>query len=188
MTDPIEMLEREHRVIEEVLASLESFLDRLGSEPDRERGVVRDYALFFSDYVDTCHHGKEENYLFPRMRAFGFSSEAGPVAAMLSEQGEGRDHLLALASIGAGEGPLSAAECNLVKGHGLGYILRIRPHMAREDDILFPMIAHSLPDFIMEEIGRNCVAFDEKELPPGFHENLHQLHQRLLQSYPPQKR
>jgi hemerythrin-like domain-containing protein len=187
VTDPIELLEREHRGIEEVLASLETFLNRLGSDPDSERSMVRDYASFFSDYVDTCHHGKEENYLFTKMKDYGFLSEAGPVAAMLSEQGEGREHLVALTSIGEGDGPLTMAERELVKGHGLGYILRIRPHIAREDDILFPMIAHSLPAFIMEEIGRDCLKFDQRILPAGFHENLRQLSQRLLRSYPPDK-
>jgi len=185
MADAIKMLIREHEVIEKALASLETFVDRLGTEPEREREAIRDYAYFFHELVDTCHHGKEEGFLFPKMTAYGFSKAAGPVSAMLSEQGEGREHLTALARIGRGAGPLSPHEREVVRGHALGYIMRIRPHMEREEDILFPIVVHSLPEFVMKEIGRDFEAFDKDGLPPGLHEKLENVSRNFLSAYPP---
>ncbi len=185
MADAIDVLIREHRVIEEVLSSLEAFIEKLGEFPERERDCLREYARFFHEYVDKCHHGKEEDYLFVKMNAYGFSKKTGPVSAMLSEQGEGREHLNALAEVGQGEGLLGVTEREIVKGHALAYVMRIRLHMQREEDILFPMATHALPRFILEELSGDFRLFEEKSLPHGFHEKLQSISKSLLAAYPP---
>lgn len=167
------------------LCPLETFVNSLGKRPERERDTIRDYARFFHGLVDTCHHGKEERYLFVKMNAYGFSKEMGPVSAMLSEQDEGRDHLDALAVIGEGVGPLTPTERDVARGHALGYILRIRPHMMREEDILFPMAVHSLPGFVLDELTREFAEFERSSLPAGFHQELRKISQSLIASYPP---
>jgi hemerythrin-like domain-containing protein len=186
MAKAIDVLVSEHHVIGEMLSSLEAFIEALGDRPDRERAAVREYAQFFHDLVDVCHHGKEEKYLFPRMHAFGFAREAGPISAMLSEQDEGRDHLSALSAVGRGEGPLLPVEQELVKGHALAYVMRIRAHMSREEAILFPMASHSLPGFVMDEISRGYLEFEKEDLPEGLHETLLRISQSLTALYPPQ--
>ncbi len=187
MAAAIDELLAEHRVIEGVLGSLETFLASLGEHPERERGAIRDYARVFLG-LDTCHHGKEEHYLFARMAAYGFSLDGGPVSAMLSEQGEGRDHLDALAAIGKGAGALTAAEREVANGHALGYILRIRPHMKREEDILFPIILHSLPEFVLDELAGDFADFEKNGLPVGFIEEIRGISQNLIEAYPPGRR
>jgi hemerythrin-like domain-containing protein len=187
MPDPIANLTREHREIERMLGALETFVERVGAHPERDRGDVADFVRFFEQLVDRCHHGKEENYLFKRMHAYGFSREKGPVSAMISEQGEGREHLLALACVGAGTGPLTSLEQGQVRGHGLAYIMRIRPHMRREEDILFPMVAHSLPGFVLEEIGRDFEKFETTMLPRDFQGQISGLVTRLVSAYPPKQ-
>lgn len=188
MAYAIEDLTREHRVIEEMLGSLETFIESLGTYPERERRDVAGYVRFFREFVDRCHHGKEENYLFVKMRAYGFSETQGPVSAMLSEQGEGKEHLNALESIGAGQGPLDPRERGSVRGHALGYIMRIRPHMAREEDILFPIIVHSLPGFVIDDLGRDFRYFEKNVLPPDFHRNLQAISGPLIATYPPKQK
>ncbi len=142
------------------------------------------YAAFFRGFVDDCHHGKEEDHLFVRMGAGGFSASTGPVAAMLSEQGEGREHLGVLAEIGGGSGPLSANEQELVRGHSLGYITRILSHMKREDEILFPVVRHTLPSFVLEELADEFEDFEAKVLTRDRHDGLIQTARRLMARYP----
>jgi hemerythrin-like domain-containing protein len=185
MADAMDTLIEEHRVIDQLLSALETFTDRLGEEPDRDRATVRDFAGFFSYFVDTCHHGKEENYLFPRMNAYGFSRQGGPVSAMLSEQGEGRDHLSALIAIGEGSGTLTSQEQSLVRGHALGYILRIQLHMKREDEILFPVARHSLPAFVLEELATDFDNFSQNILPHSTHDAVLRTAKNLTVKYPP---
>jgi hemerythrin-like domain-containing protein len=35
---------------------------------------------FLSVFADTCHHGKEEDFLFPGLEAAGIPNEGGPSA------------------------------------------------------------------------------------------------------------
>jgi hemerythrin-like domain-containing protein len=185
MADAIDNLTAEHRLIEQVLGSLETFGEKVGQAPESDRRTVGDFAEFFHQLVDRCHHGKEEQYLFVRMSSYGFSNEAGPVSAMLSEQGEGRDHLSALQAIGEGSGPLSKREQTLVKGHALGYILRIISHMKREDEILFPVARHVLPPFAMQELTVEFEKFDQNAENRPIYEKLFETAKRLSGSYPP---
>lgn len=185
MADAIENLIEEHRLIERMLGSLETFSERLGQAPEDDRRIVGEFAEFFRLLVDDLHHGKEEQYLFVRMSAYGFSHQAGPVSAMLSEQGEGREHLTALQAIGQGSGPLSAREKTLVKGHALGYILRILSHMKREDDVLFPVARHVLPPFVLQELTAEFDNFDGSAVNRPIHQNLRQTADRLTKAYPP---
>ena len=187
MTDAIEILINEHRLIEKMLGALEVWTERIGEEPAADREIIRDFAEFFNAYVDECHHGKEEGFLFIRMSAYGFSNEVGPVSAMLSEQGEGREHLNALIEIGRGLGPLDARERNLVKGHALGYILRIESHMKREDDILFPVARHVLPPYVLDELTRAFEEFDGNTENLPRNDRLQRTAHRLLAKYPPRR-
>ncbi len=185
MMDAIDILIREHRIVSQVLGSLEVFAERVGEDPGSDRATVQRFAEFFHRFVDDCHHGKEEGYLFVKMSAFGFSNQAGPISAMISEQGEGREHLTALTEIGSGSGPLSAREQTLVKGHALGYILRIESHMKREDDILFPVVRHTLPAFVMEELTREFEKFDGSSENRTGHENLLRMAGEFVDRFPP---
>jgi hemerythrin-like domain-containing protein len=185
MSDPIAMLTREHRVIEKVLGALETFAERLGTEGVDERTAVREFASFFRDYVDMCHHGKEEDYLFIKMTSHGFSRDSGPLGAMLSEQGEGREHLAALRSVSEGSGPLNRDERELVRGHALAYIMRIGPHIRREDAILFPMVSRSLPATVLAELAREFERFDRQLADSGLLGKLHEAADRLQRAFPP---
>lgn len=44
---------------------------------------------FFRVFADLCHHGKEEQYLFPALEAAGIPRESGPAGVMLAEHAEG---------------------------------------------------------------------------------------------------
>ncbi len=186
MIGAVEMLVEEHRLIEQVLESLEAFVDAPGDE-NPGRADIRDYVTFFREYVDKCHHGKEEDYLFVRMSSYGFSQDHGPISAMLSEQDEGRDHLNAMAAVGERSGEISAHERELVKGHALAYVMRLRAHLQREDDILFPMVSHALPQFELDELAASFEKFDREVLPTGFHDRLNLLARRLIDLHPPRE-
>lgn len=58
----IEMLRDDHRLIEQVLGSLENFLKGPADDSDARR-AVRDFANFLENFADRFHHGKEEKFL-----------------------------------------------------------------------------------------------------------------------------
>jgi hemerythrin-like domain-containing protein len=185
MEQAIETLMHEHRVIEQVLGSLETFALNIRREADADRETVKEYGDFFKNFADRRHHGKEEDRLFAKMNAYGFPKEYGPVAVMLAEHVEGRGHVGALVSIGEGAGPLSAEERDAVVEHALAYVPLLRAHIMKEDNILYPMAIQAIPHDEMEAMSADFEAFEANVMGAGEHEKFHALADTLIEAYPP---
>ena len=160
MSEAIEILMDEHRLIEQVLGSLETFAFNLQNGADADRQTVKDFGGFFSGFADKCHHGKEEDRLFIKMNQYGFPKDYGPVAVMLAEHAEGRSHVGALIKIGEGSGPLSPSERDAIIEHALAYIPLLRSHIIKEDNVLYPMAVQAIPPAEMD-------ACSPSSRPPG---------------------
>jgi hemerythrin-like domain-containing protein len=87
----IDELTQEHHGIQQMLKVLGALVLKL------RNGETVDYAHldrmmeFFTVFVDTCHHGKEEDYLFPALEIAGVPKEGGPIGVMLYEHAQGRE-------------------------------------------------------------------------------------------------
>src|SRR5512140_2565383 len=51
---------------------------------------------FLRGFVDRCHHGKEEDVLFPELERRGVKRDGGPIGVMLMEHEAGRGHVRAM--------------------------------------------------------------------------------------------
>ena len=85
-----ELLKKEHRIIERVLASLEVAAGRLSAGEPVAPGIFIMAADFIKGFADGCHHKKEEDVLFPAMQGAGIPREGGPIGVMLAEHEQGR--------------------------------------------------------------------------------------------------
>jgi hemerythrin-like domain-containing protein len=139
VTRAIEILMGEHRLIEQVLGSLETYVVGIGDGLTPQRRTLADYATFFRGFADACHHGKEEDLLFRRMVERGFPRETGPLAVMLHEHVLGRARVATLRELGEVEGPLGAVEVQLTVESSQAFIDLLRAHILKEDGILYPM-------------------------------------------------
>lgn len=183
MAKAIDTLMHEHRLIEQVLASLLSFID--GIDP-ADRSVVARYAEFLSRFADTCHHGKEEDRLFVLMTRHGFPSRTGPIAVMLSDHHHGRSHVRALLGVGKGAGPLTDDEIESVADHATQYVELLRTHIQKEDNILYPMAEQAIPASEMAELDAQFEAFEREVMGEAEHARLHAMADELIDQYPPQ--
>ncbi|MEE9299111.1 MAG: hemerythrin domain-containing protein [Acidimicrobiia bacterium] len=148
------MLRAEHRLILEVASVLERALDAGGGDFD----TLDECVAFFRLFADACHHGKEEDLLFPALQHQGMPGDVGPIAVMLHEHGLGREFVRRMAQALPGAGDGDAVASAEVADAGRGYIDLIRAHIAKEDGILFEMadgmvVGHGCKDL--------CSAYDE---------------------------
>ncbi len=185
MTTAIENLMTEHRLIEQVLGSLATFVEGLETDRDDARQWLAGHAEFFREFADQCHHGKEEDRLFAAMRDHGFPSDTGPVYVMLMEHEQGRSHVRALAHTGKGHGPLTADEVQSVRQHARSFITLLAGHIQKEDRILYPAAESSLPGSVLDELADAFESFEQTAMGEGRHERLHGLAQRLIASFSP---
>jgi hemerythrin-like domain-containing protein len=158
-----EILSQEHRVIEQVLTCLEKLTTNV--VPSNFDWPTASRILdFLRNFADRCHHGKEEDRLFPAMEARGFSPTAGPTAMMRFEHDQGREFMAAMAqAVLRGERGDSMAFAQFDRA-AHDYIKLLRAHIHKEDTCLFPMANNFLKD-MDDELLRQ---FDEAEHEPRF--------------------
>ena len=142
-------LRHEHEVILQALAVLERVAERLAAGQPVSDSTLADLAQFLQTFADRCHHAKEEDQLFPAMRAKG----AGDILDVFEEEHEeGRRYLHTLTSAASRAERAAAAR---------RYVAMLRGHIDRENEALFPM-ADGL--FTAEEHGALARAYAEVEL------------------------
>lgn len=176
---PTETLKQEHQVILLVLDAAEREARSIQDSGPVHVEMVAEMVDFFRNFADTCHHAKEEKLLFVKMGERGMPADSGPIAVMLQEHDEGRRLARAVAealpAAGRSEpGAVAAVRDNLKTYAGL-----LRAHIAKEDNILYPM-ADRL--FSAEDQRSLAGAFDRveaEEIGLGVHEKYHELARRL---------
>lgn len=185
MTRPITILMNEHRLIEQVLGSLETCAIELQGGLALERPVARDYAAFLRGFADAWHHGKEEDILFRRLVERGFSEESGPVAVMLHEHRQGRALVGSIAAVGAGEGAVAPGEATTFLASALGFVPLLRQHIQKEDNILYPMSQRVLSPAEFETMLEDFAAFETRAGADGNRDQLEALAERLVAAFRP---
>lgn len=165
-----DVLIEEHRVIERVLDMLETTIRRIHDGqpvPDEFPAWSIEFLRHFADH---CHHGKEEDILFPLLEQRGVPREGGPIGVMEYEHEVGRDCVKRMEqAIAEGEGGLpkyaaAAAEFSTL----------LRQHIHKENNVLFPMAERCLQPEDHAEVLRAY-----KETPCA--KNHPEMHGRFLQ-------
>lgn len=183
MSKAIDTLMNEHRVIEHVLSALEVAARETRDGASLERSRVAEFADFFKNFADTCHHGKEEDLLFKKMVDLGFPSEQGPIAVMLFDHKVGREHVGQLNALGAGTGPLTAAERAEFIEHADAYVPMLRQHILKEDQVLYPMAIRAISPADMTLMAADFDDFERNVMGAGVHEGFHRLADTLIAAY-----
>lgn len=180
---PTEILKQEHRVIEQVLACLDKMAAEAAASGRLDTESAGQAIVFFRQFADKCHHGKEEARLFPAMEAKGFSPDCGPTAVMRHEHELGRGRIRnmaeALEQIAAGK---SEAVAKFVE-HARGYVELLREHINKEDHCLFPMADNALSASEQENLLADFERAEREEVGPGVHEECLSIAKRLGERY-----
>ena len=168
-----EMLKEDHRLIERLLRVLAQAAGKVERGEEGSPTVFARALDFIRNFADRCHHGKEEDCLFPALEAHGLPRHAGPVAVMLSEHEEGRGYVRGLAQALEQwqKGDKSAARA--VASNARGYADVLANHIPKEDNILYPMGENILPEGVKKGL---LEAYEgvEKRLGEGkHHEYIH---------------
>jgi hemerythrin-like domain-containing protein len=138
------MLREEHQVILRVLDVLQTLIEK-GRHGEWDFDAIAECVAFFRLFADACHHGKEEDLLFPELQSRGLPRESGPIAVMLFEHQQGRALVAQMA------GSLDAARngepgaVGRVENAARTFVQLLRAHIYKEDNVLFNM-ADSLVD------------------------------------------
>jgi hemerythrin-like domain-containing protein len=134
---------------------------------------------FFRLFADRCHHGKEEDLLFPLLQRKGLPAAGGPVAVMLYEHEQGRALIREMTEAA------DVFRSDTVKAGGLWaeaarqYAALLREHIAKENNILFVMAENLLSPAEQAELAAAFEKVEEEKMGAGTHERLNALMNKL---------
>ena len=172
---PTETLKHEHQIILLALGAVEREMQQIqaGGPVDEER--IRQMIDFIQNFADCCHHAKEEKLLFARMAERGLPVDGGPIGAMLQEHDAGRRFVRAAAEALTGASAGDADARTALTTNLLGYVRLLRVHIAKEDNILYPMADGILTPADQAELAAAFDRVEAEEMGEGTHERYHQL-------------
>ncbi|MFQ5891618.1 MAG: hemerythrin domain-containing protein [Candidatus Methanofastidiosia archaeon] len=172
---PTEQLKEEHEAIKLMLRILEMICKKLESGEEINPEHLSKILEFIKIFADKCHHGKEEDLLFPAMEKVGIPKEGGPIGVMLLEHDEGRDYIKgmseAVAKYKTGDGK---AFPKIVE-NARKYITLLTQHIDKEDNILYPMADMHLLKEKQEELLSEFERVEREKIGVSKHEEFHKL-------------
>ena len=170
-----EELMTEHRAIERMLTVLEAAAGRLEAGERVRPDVFREAVDFVRNFADRCHHGKEEENLFPRLEELGVPREGGPLGVMLFEHDEGRAFIGAIAAaVEAYDGGDEGA-ARTIATSARGYVELLRGHILKEERVLFPMADQVLSADDQRSLEERFERIETDVMGPGVHERYHRM-------------
>jgi hemerythrin-like domain-containing protein len=178
-----EILRSEHEIILDVLCALEVISRPAAEGFGLDLESARESLVFLRNFVDRCHHGKEEQLYFPALVARGMPVEAGPLRVMNSEHDEGRALIARMAdALPRAERSQPGASIEFATA-ALRYVELMRDHIAKENGVLFPIGDGMLSESQQEGVLRAFESFEHADMEAGAHERFlgiaHDLVRRL---------
>ncbi len=179
-TAATKVLRDEHETILRMLEAAEEVARRLDRGERVAPGILDGLLEFFQLFADRCHHGKEEDVLFPRLEAKGLPRAGGPIGVMLSEHEQGRALIRQMVASAkayadgvAQAGPAWAQSAQ-------SYAALLGEHIMKENNVLFPMAERLLSDAEQQELANAFERVEVEKMGAGTHERLHAKMDRLL--------
>jgi hemerythrin-like domain-containing protein len=185
MNSPTAELKAEHQGVMRVLAVLERMCDHLSHDEMVATDHLAQVLEFLRVFVDQCHHGKEEDFLFPALEQGGMPHDSGPIAVMLAEHAHGRQlvQLLGQALEGLSQAQPQPGADEDLSAAGRQYIELLRAHIHKEESVLFSIAEVRLDQAQQERMSRDFERLEQERIGPGRHEAFHRMIQQLSHIY-----
>ncbi|MFZ0614060.1 MAG: hemerythrin domain-containing protein [Desulfobacterales bacterium] len=176
-------LRNEHQGIELMLRVLQTLADKSGRAERIQAEHLDGILEFLSIFVDKCHHGKEEEFLFPTLEAKGVRRDGGPIGVLLTEHEEGRKLVAKLKTAAArytsGDKTAAAGFQSTISD----YVTLLTQHIEKENTVLFAMADAKLDATKDKELFDAFEQLERDRIGPGKHEEFHALLNRLEHEY-----
>jgi len=178
------MLRQDHEAILRVLDATEVAVRRIHAGEVIYAETLNGLVEFFRLFADACHHGKEEELLFPMLERRGMQRVGGPTGVMMHEHEVGRALVRQMAE--------SVDACNWGEDSQKGfsaaarqYIDLLRQHIFKEDNILFVMAENILSEEEQEKLAAEFEKVEKEKMGLGTCERLHGSMEQLLAELSP---
>jgi hemerythrin-like domain-containing protein len=179
MTTATQTLRHEHDAILRMLDATEETARQLAAGEPVEPRILDGLLEFFRMFADQCHHGKEEDLLFPKLQEKGMPREMGPIGVMLLEHDQGRALVRQMNQAASDYKKGQTGAAARWSDAARAYAELLREHIAKENNILFVMAERMLTAEEQRELAAQFESAELEKMGAGTHERLHVLMDKL---------
>jgi hemerythrin-like domain-containing protein len=140
---------------------------------------IEDIIGFLKVFADKCHHGKEEDFLFPALEKIGIKNENGPIGVMLAQHKQGRELIKQMQESIVNK----IINKNAFVDAASSYVNLLRNHIEKEGTLLFPLSDTKLSASKQKELLNNFEKLEKDVIGEGKHEELHALLEKFKKKY-----
>jgi hemerythrin-like domain-containing protein len=176
-------LKNEHRGIEQMLRVLSAISENMGRGESLHLPHVDRIMEFLTVFIDKCHHGKEEEFLFPALEAAGVMREGGPIGVLLGEHDEGRRLVSRLDQCVADHRSGDRQAAAGIQETITAYVNLLQQHITKEDTVLFPLADERLGAEQAADLFEAFEQLERERIGAGRHEAFHALLDQLQDTY-----
>jgi hemerythrin-like domain-containing protein len=153
--DIFEELTSDQRLISRVLEAFDHFLSE--SDPCSELDLVElnRFTVFLREFVELCHHEREEHILLPAMETIGYAHNSAPLKHIREEHERERNLLLELRRAAVRLRPPAAMERARLVKIARDLIAFEHAHMRKESELLYPSAKKELAGRTLLDLSRS---------------------------------
>lgn len=168
------VLRDEHVAITTVLGYLDRASNALEQGRQVDPGIFRDLLKFFTLFVGQCHHGKEEQILFPLLRHQSTATDA-VIDQLEKEHAEGVELASGFAAAVAAYAAHGPAAAGPLVAAARAYAPYLRRHIAYENEQLLANVERMGSPGLLAAALTSFDQFEDNVMGAGTHEQLHRM-------------
>ncbi|MCB2189852.1 MAG: hemerythrin domain-containing protein [Deltaproteobacteria bacterium] len=188
---PSDEIIAEHEAVLKVLDILEIICDEFSELPQMPLAHIKDIINFIDVFVDKCHHGKEEDILFPELYIVGTLQQKDFVDFLIKEHQKARvlvqEKRETMKVMKNADGllitPASEAAVDKLIAVSRSYINLMRFHINNENQNLLPLIEKVFSRAKQDEFLTLFEQLESERIGKGLHENFHNMINKLTLIY-----
>lgn len=155
---PAEDLMREHGLFERILLIYEHSIQQFKNSKAIDQQTLNNVAKIVRAFIENYHSKLEEDQVFPRFEKAGKLVEL--VTILRSQHQAGREITDKVLELTATDKKLDDKNSGMLANSLKQFINMYRPHIAREDTVLFPAMHDIIPRRDYESLGEQ---FEDRE-------------------------
>lgn len=180
----IQELRMEHDAVRLTLKVLDRICQEIELSGKLGKAQHVDHLLeFFTVFVDKCHHGKEEELLFPALEQIGVNRDNGPIGVMLREHQLGRESVQKMKTAFSQFKTGSVSAAVDFTRNARDYISLLDQHIEKENNVLFPLAEKQLSEAKLAELLKGFEKIEADKIGVGKHEEFHKMIDQLESAY-----
>lgn len=172
-------LMREHKAILIALDVIEKMSQRVRNDKEIDLKDIEEIIDFLKIFADKCHHGKEEDFLFPALEEIGVQKQNGPIGIALEQHKRGRELISRM---------MESIESKKINKLAFvyaasDYVNLLRVHIEKEDTLLFPTGDAKFSVDTQKRLLKDFEHLEKDVIGAGKHEELHILLEKFKKKY-----